>query len=76
MKIKEVKIDNILSFYNFELKLNEKNIIIGTNGTGKSNFLDLIQKSLNYNYFNNDDREKYLSQHNSEIMLSIYFDFK
>jgi len=74
MKIKEVKIDNILSFYNFELKLNEKNIIIGTNGTGKSNFLDLIQKSLNYNYFNNDDREKYLSQHNSEIMLSIYFD--
>jgi len=70
MKIEEVKISNILSFHNFELKLADKNIIIGTNGTGKSNFADLINNSVQCNYFN-DFKSKYPIQYNSKIMLYI-----
>jgi len=45
--IKKVIIHGFFSFYKFELDLNqENNIIVGTNGVGKSNFLKIINTTL------------------------------
>lgn len=39
MQIKKVRIDKILSFHNFETKLDSGiNIIVGSNGVGKTFF--------------------------------------
>ncbi len=54
MKIKSIKISNILTFENYddidkapEISFDEKlNILIGTNASGKSNFLDIVDSIL------------------------------
>src|SRR3972149_1319130 len=48
MHISEVYIDGLLSFKDFRVELNEKtNIIVGTNGVGKSNFMKILWCMLN-----------------------------
>ena len=48
MKLKEIFIDNIYSFYDFTITLEDSlNLIVGTNGVGKSNFIDLVHLVLN-----------------------------
>lgn len=43
MKIKKIHIDNILSYDNETINLNDDlNIIVGANGSGKSNLMDII----------------------------------
>ena len=42
MFIKSIKIDDFLSFGNIDIELNPLNILIGVNGSGKSNFIDTI----------------------------------
>ena len=50
MLIKEVSINGFLSFGDvdkpFIVKFKNKNIIVGTNGTGKSNFIKLINMAV------------------------------
>lgn len=62
MYINKVKINGFSSFNNFELNnmSNRENIIVGTNGTGKTNFMDLIATTLssNYQYLLHDMHEK------------------
>ena len=38
-----IKIEGYKSFKNFELKLNKINVLIGSNGSGKSNFLSFFE---------------------------------
>lgn len=43
MKVKKIHIDNILSYDNETIELNnDLNIIVGANGSGKSNFINII----------------------------------
>ena len=54
MKLKRLKVKNVKSFrneteFNFH---NDFNILIGTNGGGKSNLLDIISMGLKYFLFN------------------------
>ena len=47
MYISKVKINGFLSFKDFKIKLDpHTNIIVGTNGTGKSNFLKLVHYAI------------------------------
>jgi ABC-type lipoprotein export system ATPase subunit len=51
MNINKVRINGFASFHNFEITLNTgENIIVGTNGTGKSNFLDIIATAISSDY--------------------------
>ena len=60
MHISKVEINGFLSFNNFEVELTDKeNIIVGANGTGKSNFLKLI------NILISDD--KYIRRYMNDI---------
>ncbi len=48
MYISRVEINGFLSFKDFDVTLDPNtNIIVGTNGTGKSNFLRLIHYTIN-----------------------------
>jgi len=73
MFIKQVNINGFLSFNgnddnpDFEIKFNKKlNVIVGTNGTGKTNFLKILCYALNNrteyleNYVNNIVNDKYI----------------
>lgn len=43
MKVKKIHIDNILSYDNETIELNnDLNIIVGANGSGKSNLMNII----------------------------------
>ena len=52
MNINKVKINGFSSFYDFKIKKisDRENIIIGTNGTGKTNFLNLVTTALSPNH--------------------------
>ena len=41
--LKRIRIDNCLSFDNFEIELEKVNVLIGKNSTGKSNFCHVLQ---------------------------------
>jgi len=70
--IKRVEINGFVSFDGFELDLsNKENIIVGTNGCGKTNFMKIINYALTEhmvlkNYVNQD--------HNSNKFIKIYLD--
>src|SRR5277367_52207 len=51
MKIISVRINGFRSFNNFHLKFKgRENVIVGTNGTGKTNLLDIINTVLSNNF--------------------------
>src|SRR5579872_6682783 len=53
--IKKVKINGFLSFNDFKITLNKSlNIIVGTNGTGKTNLFKLINAALHFDEMKND----------------------
>lgn len=65
--ISRVQIKNLLSFKTFNLKLDPReNIIVGTNGSGKSNFMKLIQ----YMIERNREYDKQFDD-DSEIVIEI-----
>lgn len=71
MKIESVHIKNLLSFKNFNITLDEtNNIIVGTNGVGKSNFLKLIHYLLS----NKTAELEEIHEHGSCIFIKIKFD--
>jgi len=74
MHIEEISIDGFLSFENFTIKLNQdKNIIVGTNGVGKTNFLKIINLALN----NSSELTKYtntLDNRNNSIKIKVILD--
>ncbi len=43
MAIKKIKISNFKSFKNLEIELGKFNILIGSNASGKSNFLQIFK---------------------------------
>lgn len=47
VKITNIDISGFLTFRDFSLNLNDKNIIVGTNGTGKSNFMKILDLMIN-----------------------------
>jgi len=59
MRISEINIKNYLSFEDFKINLKESNnIIVGTNGVGKSNFLKIIYDSIYKKEINEDEKYK------------------
>lgn len=68
MYIKKIFIDGLHSFENFEIKPKEKiNIIVGTNGTGKTNFITTVHNALLYFCH-------YKNGHNDMFENKKYFD--
>ena len=43
MSIKKIKIENFKSFENLEVDLNDFNVLIGANASGKSNFIHIFE---------------------------------
>jgi len=77
MPLVRIKIENFKSIKSCDLSVSDLNILIGENGTGKTNILDAI----NYFYSNltseNKD-DKIFDQNNkfsNEVKISLYFDF-
>lgn len=70
MKIKTVEINGYLSFNNFKIKLNDKNIIVGTNGVGKSNFLKLLHLAM----FDGNELSKYSNGSSETPYIKIVLD--
>jgi AAA15 family ATPase/GTPase len=80
MRITTVEIDGYLSFNNFKIQLEEKNIIVGTNGVGKSNFLKLLYLSVfnprKYNnYFDSFELDDHINKNCENPFIKITFDF-
>lgn len=73
MHIKKVTINDIYSFHNFEIELdNLQNIIVGTNGCGKTNFLEIIDNVImSLDNKNKDPFENITS--NGKVIILIKF---
>ena len=65
---KKIKLENFRNFSNFEIEFNDQcNVIIGLNGSGKTNLLESLsmfekgrglRKDLFYNMINNNNKDK------------------
>lgn len=70
MKIKNIKINNFKSFSNLDINLNNLNVLIGANGSGKSNFIlaiKFLKDLLNYSL-----ETAIINQGGSEYLKNMY----
>lgn len=76
MYIDKIEINGFCTFNNFTLNLDKKmNIIVGMNGVGKSQFLNLIHMALDLN--NYQELKNYIndSKHEKEKYIKIHLKF-
>lgn len=70
MSITRIKASNFKSFEDFELKLNNFNVLIGENASGKSNFVEIFQFLKDIAIY---DLEKAIYMHGGiEYLPNIY----
>lgn len=70
MNIQKVRINGFFSFNDFELDLDRgENIIVGTNGVGKTNFLNIITTALSSDY--EDLSYNVCKRTNSHVTISV-----
>ena len=73
MKIKNVIIENLFGYKNFNWDLGDVNILIGKNGTGKTNILRIIDSVISFNH------KKYMHEESipiENIGESHYYDYE
>lgn len=72
MRLKEIIIDNFRNLNNLKVTLNDtNNFIVGENGLGKSNFLDLLEIIFNATSFKENDFFDIDKPINIDIKLSL-----
>lgn len=76
MRINKVNIHGFMSFHDFHIDLSKtENIIVGTNGSGKTNFLDIVSRVVNSLC---DNTESFITEisdtHNNFVKIHIEFD--
>lgn len=78
MSIAKVEIKYYKSIRNSSLAFKDVNLLIGENGTGKSNLLEAIRYFYDSLLRDADDRECYdsLNRFSNEFSLSVTFDFR
>lgn len=76
MNISSVHIKNLLSFKDENINLTNTNIIVGTNGVGKSNFIELVYSLLNnVNYISDTDMyHPFNDDNHSSIEIKLQID--
>lgn len=78
MSIVRVKIKRYKSIKNCDAVISKENLLVGENGSGKSNFISAI-KYFYSNLLKNNKREDVFDENNkysNEVVISIYYDIR
>jgi len=72
MQLKKIQINGFSTFNNFELEFKDDlNIIVGNNGVGKTNLLNILSYSLSYNYYKNLNNYINKNINDNKIIINI-----
>jgi len=71
--IDRIKISGFISFENFNIKLKQvENIIVGTNGAGKTSFIELVNLAMSSDF---EHLDKYITFSNNKQYIEIHLKF-